>query len=161
MSNFTFFPGEGNGNPLQYSCLESPMDRGAWRGTVHGGHKESLKPAPCNPTSKKNKRLKNRSTPTQTGYLTPQKEEGKPGTPAQGLGLEGPLTCSHCLPSREKVLIRHPGEEDPLLSRVKQPFQPLSHKVLRSGSPENLSNVEGGNPVELRAPSGKRQLTDP
>ena len=27
-------PGEGNGNPLQYSCLESPMDRGAWRATV-------------------------------------------------------------------------------------------------------------------------------
>ena len=28
-------PGEGNGNPLQYSCLENPMDRGAWRATVH------------------------------------------------------------------------------------------------------------------------------
>ena len=28
--------GEGNGNPLQYSCLENPMDRGAWRATVHG-----------------------------------------------------------------------------------------------------------------------------
>ena len=27
-------PGEGNGNPLQYSCLGNPMDRGAWRGTV-------------------------------------------------------------------------------------------------------------------------------
>ena len=29
-------PGEGNGNPLQYSCLESSMDRGAWWATVHG-----------------------------------------------------------------------------------------------------------------------------
>ena len=29
-------PGEGNGNPLQYSCLENPRDRGAWRTTVHG-----------------------------------------------------------------------------------------------------------------------------
>ena len=28
--------GEGNSNPLQYSCLENPMDRGAWRATVHG-----------------------------------------------------------------------------------------------------------------------------
>ena len=28
-------PGGGNGNPLQYSCLESPRDRGAWRATVH------------------------------------------------------------------------------------------------------------------------------
>ena len=30
------FPGGGNGNPLQYSCLENPMDRGAWQATVHG-----------------------------------------------------------------------------------------------------------------------------
>ena len=29
-------PGEGNGNPLQYSCLENPMDGGAWSATVHG-----------------------------------------------------------------------------------------------------------------------------
>ena len=29
-------PGVGNGNPLQYSCLENPMDRGAWQATVHG-----------------------------------------------------------------------------------------------------------------------------
>ena len=29
-------PEEGNGIPLQYSCLENPMDRGAWRATVHG-----------------------------------------------------------------------------------------------------------------------------
>ena len=29
-------PGEGNGNPLQYSCLENPMDRGAWQATVYG-----------------------------------------------------------------------------------------------------------------------------
>ena len=28
-------PGEGNGNPLQYSCLENPIDRGAWWATVH------------------------------------------------------------------------------------------------------------------------------
>ena len=30
------YPGEGNGNPLLYSCLESCMDRGAWQATVHG-----------------------------------------------------------------------------------------------------------------------------
>ena len=39
-------PGEGNGNPLQYSCLENPMDRGAWQATVHGiarvGHNSEL-----------------------------------------------------------------------------------------------------------------------
>ena len=34
-------PGEGNGNPFQYSYLESPMDRGAWWATVHRVTKES------------------------------------------------------------------------------------------------------------------------
>ena len=29
-------PGEGHGNPLQYSCLENSMDRAAWRATIHG-----------------------------------------------------------------------------------------------------------------------------
>ena len=29
-------PGEGNGKPFQYSCLENPLDRGAWQATVHG-----------------------------------------------------------------------------------------------------------------------------
>ena len=29
-------PGGGHGNPLQYSCLENPMDRGAWQAVVHG-----------------------------------------------------------------------------------------------------------------------------
>jgi len=29
-------PGDGNGNSLQYSCLENSMDRGAWWGTIHG-----------------------------------------------------------------------------------------------------------------------------
>ena len=34
-------PEEGNGNPLQYFCLENPMDRGAWQATVQGVAKES------------------------------------------------------------------------------------------------------------------------
>ena len=34
-------PGEGNGNPRQYSCLENPMDRGSWWAALHGVSKES------------------------------------------------------------------------------------------------------------------------
>ena len=34
-------PAEGHGNPLQYSCLRNPMDRGAWWATIYGGLKES------------------------------------------------------------------------------------------------------------------------
>ena len=33
-------PGEGNGSPLQYSCLVNPMERGTWKATVHGVTKE-------------------------------------------------------------------------------------------------------------------------
>ena len=44
------FPGVGNGNPFQYSCLENPMDRGTWDLTVHGilrvGHDLATKPSP-------------------------------------------------------------------------------------------------------------------
>ena len=43
-------PREGNGNPLQYSCLGNPMDRGAWWATVHGvtrvGHNGETEPTP-------------------------------------------------------------------------------------------------------------------
>ena len=43
-------PGKENGNPLQYSCLGNPMDRGAWWATVHGvprvGHDLATKPPP-------------------------------------------------------------------------------------------------------------------
>ena len=43
-------PGEGNGNSLMYSCLENPMDKGAWRATVNGvarvGHNLAAKPPP-------------------------------------------------------------------------------------------------------------------
>ena len=55
-------PGGGNGNPLQYSCLENPMDRGAWQAIVHGVKKESGMPKrlrmharirSCPPDSKK------------------------------------------------------------------------------------------------------------
>ena len=38
-------PGEGNGNPLQYSCLENSMDRGAWWATVHGAAKSRAQPS--------------------------------------------------------------------------------------------------------------------
>ena len=46
-------PGVGHGNPLQYSCLENPMDRGAWQATVHG-------------VTKRRTRLKQLSTHAQT-----------------------------------------------------------------------------------------------
>ena len=49
------FPGDGNGNPLQYSCLENPKDRGAWQATVHrvtrvGHDLVTTPPPPCHIT---------------------------------------------------------------------------------------------------------------
>ena len=40
-------PGGGNSNPLQYSCLENPMDRGAWPATVHGVTKSDMTEHAC------------------------------------------------------------------------------------------------------------------
>ena len=40
-------PGEGNGNPLQYSCLENPMDGGAWWATAHGVAKSRTRLSDC------------------------------------------------------------------------------------------------------------------
>ena len=40
-ANNLYIYGQGNGNPLQYSCLENSMDRGAWQAIVHGGCKVS------------------------------------------------------------------------------------------------------------------------
>ena len=39
------FPGGGNGNPLQYSCLKNSMDGGAWQATVHGVAKSQTQPS--------------------------------------------------------------------------------------------------------------------
>ena len=41
------FPGGGHGNPLQYSYLENPMDRGAWQATVHRVAKSRTQLKPC------------------------------------------------------------------------------------------------------------------
>ena len=50
-------PGEGNGNPLQYSCLENPMDKGTWSATVHGAAKSWVQ-------------LSNSTTTNTTWYLS-------------------------------------------------------------------------------------------
>ena len=42
MTNLDSIFGEGNGNPLQYSCLENPMDGGTWRAAVHGVAKSQI-----------------------------------------------------------------------------------------------------------------------
>ena len=39
LANTSMSHGEGNGNPLQYSCRENPMDRGVWWATVHGSER--------------------------------------------------------------------------------------------------------------------------
>ena len=53
--------GEGNGNPLLYSCLENPIDRGAWQATVNGGLKSGTQ-------------LGNYTTTTTTGVLYQDEE---------------------------------------------------------------------------------------
>ena len=64
-------PGEGNGNPLQYSCLENPMDRGTWQATVHGVSRES------DATEQLNYNRKDYSTESCYSMDKPQKHSAK------------------------------------------------------------------------------------
>ena len=67
-------PGEGNGNPLQYSCLENPMDSGAWRATVHGVAKSHTRLNNktshfLTTTSRKGEPLPHKTAPKAVDYL--------------------------------------------------------------------------------------------
>ena len=96
-------PGEGNGNPLQFSCLETSTDRGAWRGGSPWGHKESETP-PLRDTG-------------STGSCWLSLLCLKPLLMSSGLSfflLEG--ACSLSLRAREPkatVVIKQPEEGDP------------------------------------------------
>ena len=98
-------PGGGNGNPLRYSCLENPMDGGAWRATVHGVAKSRTR----------------RSTRTaQKAAETTAKN------PASR------LTCGSLGPLREGVLAtRHPGwnseQNSPRIPTLQISFDPNIH----------------------------------
>ena len=54
-------PGEGNGNPLQYSCLENSIDRGAWKATVHGIRQARILEWVAIPFSRGSSRLRDRT----------------------------------------------------------------------------------------------------
>ena len=51
------FPGEGNGKPLQYSCLEKPMDGGAWQATVLGSQKSRTQLSSFTATHRDSKKI--------------------------------------------------------------------------------------------------------
>ena len=100
-------PGEAHGNPLQYSCLENPMDRGAWWATVQGIARV------CHNRS---------NSTTTTGPLRPQpcRDSGSKrrqvGSAERGAGREGgpPPLCFCLLPSARVVKTPHfhvPGSQ--------------------------------------------------
>ena len=62
-------PGEGNGNWLQYSCLDNPMDRGAWRATVHGVAKSHTQLSDQNKTKNKKNNDNNISVDTDFTWI--------------------------------------------------------------------------------------------
>ena len=82
-------PGEGNGNPLQYSCLENPMDGGAWQATVHG-------------VAKSRTRLSDFTTTTTTMWETQ----------VQSLGREDPLE-KEMAPHSSTLAWKIPWTEEP------------------------------------------------
>ena len=91
-------PGEGNGNPLQYSCLENHMDRGAWWAIVHGVAKSQTQL----------KRLSSSSSSSSSYRITrgapPPPEDPSPLRGTLGSSLRSPaegegLNCSQTYPS--------------------------------------------------------------
>ena len=150
-------PGGGNGNPLQYSCLESPMDREAWRATAHGGHKESAKARHLAIQPAKGiKGLKTKANqPKLVISLLKRRRGSQAHPPVSGAG--GALTV-------------HPADRRPTSGgqERKTPFSPGGsspsglYPVRHSGAAAlKTFSMLMANPVELRAPSGKGQLDRP
>ena len=103
------FPGEGNGNPLQYSCLENPMDLGAWQATIHGVAKEPDMTEQLNNNNSSRKTLTNNMNfkyivrLTQNTKLFPghfQPHESRASCCWWGLVLHHALSISFSLPTR-------------------------------------------------------------
>ena len=71
-------PGGGHGNPLQYSYLENPMDRGAWRGIVHGVTKSraQLSTHAYTPLVSRREVLRRHQFPFPLGHPTPARRSG-------------------------------------------------------------------------------------
>ena len=78
----TMIPGEGNGNPLQYSCLENSMDRGAWWATVHGVAKSRTRLSDFTPSLI----LFQSSCPHFTDEVARQTDQDVPGRKFTGRG---------------------------------------------------------------------------
>ena len=96
--------GEGNGTPLQYSCLENSMDRGAWQATVHGVAESRTRLSdftftftlaeifPVAQMAKKNEKNKITSLRYIFNYVIPQEVVGEGnGSPLQYSCLENPM----------------------------------------------------------------------
>ena len=82
-------PGEGNGNPLQYSCLENPMDRGVWQATVHGVTRVGPNLVPKPPCSGQ-EQMQNLDVLLLPSWPQVGKRTGQPGGPPHLSPLSGP-----------------------------------------------------------------------
>ena len=87
------FPGEGNGNPLQYSCLENPMDRGGCQATVYGVTRVRL--STCTPWTRRKNKLHNQT-------------------------LRGWRFCTYQIQTVKKICLMHLDKENSILKYEKE-----------------------------------------
>ena len=97
-------PGEGNGSPLQYSCLENPTDRGAWQASVHGvarvRHDLATKPPPPEDKSPKQPYVLKSSPRYPPSYPGPVSSSVWQ-LPLHSLRPRGPVATIYLCPSPE------------------------------------------------------------
>ena len=141
------FPGEGNGNPLQYSCLGNTMDRGIWRATVHRIAKESNMTCRLNNNNQNSKvqRVPQRQPigPKNLGHKGRQKSPHVKEIKMKFQG--GPVNGFPCtLSGRERVPVSKVFPGNLGMSIDQEQWQPTL--VLLPGKPHGWRSLVGCSP---------------
>ena len=159
-------PGEGNGNPLQYSCLENPMDGGAWYTTVHGIAKSQTQLSDLNFTFSTCERafqvaLVVKNLPVNAGDIrdmgsipgSGRSPGGGHGNPLQYSCLKNPVDRGTWWATVHRVTKSQRGLKRLSMQPMKKPQLPLELALCSNSILLALPSLSGGQPAAFAAPS--------